>query len=92
MPADDDETGDELDPEGPGPEDLAELDEDSETDVRPCPNCGAEIYHDADRCPRCGQYVVPGRGSGGGGKSLPLWWILLILAAAALLVLWLIVH
>ena len=32
-------------------------------DVWPCPECNREIYADADRCPYCGNYVTPGRGS-----------------------------
>lgn len=25
-----------------------------------CPKCGAVMHADADRCPRCGDYVTPG--------------------------------
>ena len=32
-------------------------------DLWPCPECRREIYADADRCPYCGNYVTPGRGS-----------------------------
>ena len=83
MPADDDQA-DDLDPEGPGPEDLADLGDDGEADVEPCPACGAEIYHDADRCPRCGHYVVLSTG-GDAGKKLPLLWYLALASAAVLL-------
>ena len=41
----------EFEPEGPGPEDL----DDETIDVMPCPACGAEIYEDSERCPKCGQ-------------------------------------
>ena len=77
---------DELDPEGPGPEDLADLGGDSE-DLAPCPECGTPIYENADRCPACGQHVIPGAGEKPTRES---WWaVLLLLTAVALLLWWL---
>lgn len=32
-----------------------------ESFLLPCPECGAEVYEDADRCPKCGNYIIPGR-------------------------------
>ncbi|HEX8202018.1 MAG TPA: zinc-ribbon domain-containing protein [Isosphaeraceae bacterium] len=72
--------------------DLDDLDDDwtleddsDSSDVVPCPECGAEVYEDAEQCPACGQYIIlstsPWRGR-------PLWWILLGLAGFAA-VLWL---
>ena len=84
MPVDDGQADDDLDPEGPGPEDLADLGDDGEADLEPCPECGAEIYHDADRCPRCGHSVVRGAGADA-GKKLPLLWYLVLALAAGLL-------
>lgn len=53
--------------------------DDPPVDVVPCPNCGAEVYEEAERCPACGDYIVHGGGrSAWEGK--PLWWILLGLA------------
>lgn len=52
--------------------DEDQLDETSET--VPCPECGAEIYEDAERCPVCGQYVIHRRDVWAGR---PLWWIVL---------------
>lgn len=46
------------------PDDEAELDREAdmidngETDVVPCPACGWMIYEDAEQCPSCGQYVI----------------------------------
>ncbi len=31
-------------------------DEDSD-DTNPCPHCGEAVYEDAERCPRCEQYL-----------------------------------
>ena len=36
-----------------------------------CPSCGAEMYGDSTRCPKCGDYVTPGARRAS-GKS---WWI-----------------
>ena len=34
-----------------------EVDEDDDVDTMPCPYCGAAIYDDAVRCPKCDQYL-----------------------------------
>ncbi len=31
--------------------------------IMECPECGADIYSDAERCPICGMYVTLGRAS-----------------------------
>jgi hypothetical protein len=36
-----------------------------------CPKCGAEMYGDSTRCPKCGDFVTPGARPSG---SAP-WWI-----------------
>jgi len=28
-------------------------------DTAYCPDCGAEVYLYADRCPKCGNYIMP---------------------------------
>jgi predicted RNA-binding Zn-ribbon protein involved in translation (DUF1610 family) len=33
-----------------------DLDDDKATDL--CPNCGEEIYDDAEQCPHCGHYIT----------------------------------
>jgi len=45
-----------------------------------CPECGAEVYEDAVRCPVCGTYIPSGSGL---FANRPGWWI----AVAILLVL-----
>ena len=37
-------------------DDEYSLDDESET--LPCPQCGAEVYEDAEQCPACGTYVT----------------------------------
>jgi predicted RNA-binding Zn-ribbon protein involved in translation (DUF1610 family) len=51
----DDESEFDDDPEGPQECDLAEDDDESATFA--CPECGADVYEDADRCPACGRWV-----------------------------------
>jgi hypothetical protein len=29
-----------------------------ESDVVTCPNCGAEVYEDAEQCPACGEWIT----------------------------------
>jgi hypothetical protein len=44
--------------------DADELDDDEspadgdETDVRPCPACGIDVYAEADLCPVCGEFII----------------------------------
>ena len=51
--------------------------DDDSTDMVTCPQCGAEIYADAVRCPVCENYVTHGSHA---LSDRPLWWILLGLA------------
>lgn len=76
------ESGDELD-DREYPEEN--YDDDDEADTAACPECGAEIYEDAVRCPACGHYVTAGAGGLWVGRSP--WWVALALAGIAA-VLW----
>lgn len=42
--------------EYPDPDDYDDDDDDAET--KPCPNCGLDVYEEADRCPHCGEFVT----------------------------------
>ncbi len=64
--------------EDPEPDDE-DLDEDDEY---VCPNCGASVYEDSERCPACGDYITPQRA---GTSALGGRWVWM--TAAALLVL-----
>ena len=44
-----------IDPEGPDAADLRDRDE---PDLVACPNCRKMILEDAERCPKCGHYVM----------------------------------
>ncbi len=56
---------------------------DSPNDTIVCQNCGASIYEDSVRCPRCGWYVTSDT-SAWSGRSI--WWILLGLAGIVAMV------
>jgi len=40
--------------EGPSPEDIERFGHDGGY----CPDCGAEVYDDADLCPKCGTWIT----------------------------------
>jgi hypothetical protein len=44
------------------------------SDTVACPECGAEVYEDADRCPVCGLYIVHHTHFWAGRSA---WWIVL---------------
>ena len=48
--------------------------DDESSDLVPCPECGAEIYDDAEMCPHCGNFVVHDARLWSGR---PTWWIVL---------------
>ncbi len=66
--------------------DFIDDDESSETVI--CPECGADVYEDADQCPVCGRFLIPDTHIWSGK---PIWWIALgvlgIIALTAVLVL-----
>jgi len=49
--------------------------DDDSVELLPCPECGAEIYEEAQRCPYCGAYVVHSSGNLFDGRAW--WWIVL---------------
>ena len=57
-------------------DDDAYYDDDEETDTVECPNCGAEVYEDAELCPTCGDYITHSS-SGYAWTNRPVWWIAL---------------
>ena len=51
MPSRDwDDDSDELDDDYP--------DDDSEVELVRCPQCGADVYEDAEQCPECGEWIT----------------------------------
>ena len=74
-----------VDSEGPSPQDLRRFGRETAW----CPDCGAETFDDAERCPRCGSWI------GGGTLGRPplegwlarRWLVLVALGALAALLL-----
>lgn len=70
-------------------EDLDDLDGDEpdadEDATAPCPRCGADIYDDAERCPRCGNYLSA---EDAPRRPRPLWVVVGALAALAGMLWW----
>ena len=55
--------------QGPAGDDL----NGDSTDLLPCPACGAAIYEDSERCPRCGRWVIPLAGHA--RRRGTIWWV-----------------
>ncbi|MEW6249588.1 MAG: hypothetical protein AB1716_02995 [Planctomycetota bacterium] len=75
------------DPEGPQECDLAQSDDD-ETETVPCPACGREVADFAERCPHCGDWIVPGAS---GARQTP-WLLVAVALAAAIFLAWVIIN
>lgn len=56
----------------------------SDDDLALCPDCGAEVYLHANRCPHCGNYITPVLSRAGGGRGL-LFAVIAVITLAALL-------
>lgn len=86
MPADDWQDRDpndafdeaELDEDAEGPQ-ACDLSEDDEHDTVACPACGGGISELVERCPLCGEWIVPGPRPSGRRR-------LILAAVAALLI------
>lgn len=58
-------------------EDDSSADDD---DLLPCPHCGAAIYEQSEKCPKCGEYVDPDAADRG---SKPIWIVMTLLMLIA---------
>ena len=54
--------------------------DDDAAETVPCPDCGADVYEDAEQCRACGSYIVPANHSFAGR---PIWWTILGLLGIA---------
>jgi hypothetical protein len=53
-----------------------DFNDDSDTDddvTEPCPNCGRQIYDDAEQCTHCGHYITDEDAA----RSRKPWWVIL---------------
>jgi predicted RNA-binding Zn-ribbon protein involved in translation (DUF1610 family) len=77
---DDDELDDTEDP------DESDQDSDDESSgTLPCPNCGEDVWEEAERCPHCGENITPRIGS----DRKPWWVIAAAILALLAVLLWL---
>lgn len=60
------------------PEDDWDEGEDDDVDsyTVACPDCGTDVYEDAEQCPACGNYIVHSS-SGNVWQGRPVWWIVI---------------
>jgi predicted RNA-binding Zn-ribbon protein involved in translation (DUF1610 family) len=63
--------------------DFDENDDDA-ADTLPCPNCGREIYDEAQRCPHCGQYIAAGERA----SAHPPWVVITAVLCVLIALLW----
>ncbi len=54
-----------------------------ESEMLPCPSCGAEVYEETQRCPHCGDWIMPLAGST--RRKRRVWIIAALLAIIAIL-------
>ena len=47
--------------------------QDDHPEVLPCPSCGAEVYEETQRCPHCGEWIMPLATS---ARRKSRWWII----------------
>jgi predicted RNA-binding Zn-ribbon protein involved in translation (DUF1610 family) len=59
-------------------------DDEPEGDQLPCPSCGEMVYDDTDRCPHCGDWIMPLEAST--SRKSTLWIIGAVLALIGLLI------
>jgi predicted nucleic acid-binding Zn ribbon protein len=51
-------------------DEVEDYGDDADVALLPCPNCGAAIYEEAPRCPKCGEYVDAEEAQ---ARRKPLW-------------------
>lgn len=61
-----------------------EIDDDPEYDQLPCPSCGRMIFDDTDRCPHCGDWVMP-LATAASRRVTWAWWTALALVIVMLI-------
>lgn len=83
---DEPEKDDDIDAQGPSPEDLKELEEEESGTIQ-CMYCGKEIYEGSTKCPKCGQHLVKAH-KPGWLKRIFAWILLIPLLIAILLALY----
>jgi hypothetical protein len=51
---------------------------DDDVELVDCPECGEEVYEEAEQCPYCGNFIVRSQiGGSSAWSGRPLWWLIL---------------
>lgn len=79
-----DDAWDEDDPDAPQARDVTDEDDD-ETPTVPCPSCRRPVPDFAERCPYCGDWIVPGIRRPG---RRSLWFVIVVFIVLATWVAW----
>jgi len=58
--------------------------EDAEAELLACPECGAMVYEETQRCPQCGEWITPPAAASRAGRM----WLALVVLAIVALVAW----
>lgn len=66
------------------PDDEEAGDDGDETETVPCPACRRPVAELADRCPHCGEYIIPGRAP----PRHKGWLVIVVLIAIGIVLLW----
>ncbi len=74
------------DPDAPQERDVDPDERDDDTPTVPCPSCREPVYEFADRCPSCGEWIVPTGGDA--SRRNPAFVVFVVLIVVALLFLW----
>ena len=69
-------------------DDDDEFAEDDNVETVPCPECGAEVYEESERCPACGNYIVHSTTAHSHNvwSGRPWWWTVLGILGVLLLI------
>lgn len=66
-----------------------DVDDDDSPEWIACPECGADVYEEAEQCPECGNYIIHTTSVWAGR---PPWWVILGILGIVLTVLALAVY
>lgn len=64
-------------------EEFHDSDDASSADLLPCPSCGQMVFDDTDKCPYCGDWIMPIAAAGRSGLWIRIVGALVVLALLA---------
>jgi hypothetical protein len=79
----DEEDDEHVDRELPDPSDQ-DAEDDPDATIISCPQCGADVFDEADVCPRCGSFILHEQTV---GNRRPIWLLIAVIVCLAIVVL-----